>query len=71
MGIQLNVFDPELSSMSMAKDHPGKYPGIVVRVAGYCSYFDDLSDSEKKELSTGRESRFLKSVNAGQDICRL
>jgi len=26
--------------------NPGKYPGLVVRVAGYCAYFDDLPDSD-------------------------
>ncbi|MGM0452700.1 MAG: glycine radical domain-containing protein [Thermodesulfobacteriota bacterium] len=33
-----------------ARAHPGKYPDIVVRVAGFCAYFDDLPDSVKKEI---------------------
>lgn len=48
MEMQLNVFDPEV--LADARLHPGKYPGIVVRVAGYCAYFDDLPDSVKDEI---------------------
>lgn len=48
MEIQLNVLDADM--LKDAKDHPGKYPGIVVRVAGYCAYFDDLPDSVKAEI---------------------
>jgi formate C-acetyltransferase len=33
-----------------ARCNPGKYPGIVVRVAGYCAYFDDLPESAKLEI---------------------
>lgn len=48
MEVQLNVLDPEL--LVDARLHPGKYPGLVVRVAGYCAYFDDLPDSSKQEI---------------------
>jgi formate C-acetyltransferase len=53
MEIQLNVLDPDM--LKDAREHPGKYPGIVVRVAGYCAYFDDLPDSVKAEI-IGRNS---------------
>jgi formate C-acetyltransferase len=33
-----------------ARSHPGRYPGIVVRVAGYCAYFDELPDTVKDEI---------------------
>jgi formate C-acetyltransferase len=36
--------------MEDARFHPGKYPGLVVRVAGYCAYFDDLPDASKAEI---------------------
>lgn len=48
MEMQLNVLDPEM--LQDARANPGKYPGLVVRVAGYCAYFDDLPDSVKQEI---------------------
>ncbi len=48
MEMQLNVLDPEI--LQDAKNNPGKHPGIVVRVAGYCAYFDDLPDTVKQEI---------------------
>jgi formate C-acetyltransferase len=48
MEIQLNVLDPD--TLEDARAHPGKYPELVVRVAGYCAYFDDLPDSSKEEI---------------------
>jgi len=48
MEMQLNVFDPDM--LEDAKENPGKYPGIVVRVAGYCAYFDDLPNTVKEEI---------------------
>jgi formate C-acetyltransferase len=48
MEMQLNVLDPDM--LTDAKNNPGKHPGIVVRVAGYCAYFDDLPDTVKQEI---------------------
>jgi pyruvate formate-lyase/glycerol dehydratase family glycyl radical enzyme len=48
MELQLNVLDPDV--LMDARSHPGKYPGIVVRVAGYCAYFDELPDTVKDEI---------------------
>ena len=48
MEMQFNILDPEM--MEDARLHPGKYPGLVVRVAGYCAYFDDLPDASKAEI---------------------
>ncbi len=48
MEVQFNVLDPEV--LKDARRNPGKYPGLVVRVAGYCAYFDDLPDSVKDEI---------------------
>lgn len=45
---QLNVVDHK--TLEDARKHPGKYPDLLVRVAGYCAYFDDLPDSVKKEI---------------------
>ena len=48
MEIQFNVLDPEI--LEDARSHPGRHPELVVRVAGYCAYFDDLPDSSKAEI---------------------
>ena len=48
MQMQLNVLDAD--TLEDSRRNPGKYPGLVVRVAGYCAYFDDLPDSVKGEI---------------------
>jgi len=48
MELQVNVLDP--LQLEDARAHPGKYPELVVRVAGYCAYFDDLPDVVKQEI---------------------
>jgi len=48
MEVQLNVLDPD--TLEDALRHPGKYPELVVRVAGYCAYFDDLPRDAKVEI---------------------
>jgi len=48
MEVQFNILDPE--ELVQAKNNPGMYPGLVVRVAGYCAYFDDLPDIVKDEI---------------------
>ncbi|HEY5526206.1 MAG TPA: pyruvate formate lyase family protein [Candidatus Anoxymicrobiaceae bacterium] len=48
MEVQFNVLDPEM--LEDARANPGKYPDLVVRVAGYCAYFDDLPDASKAEI---------------------
>jgi pyruvate formate-lyase/glycerol dehydratase family glycyl radical enzyme len=48
MEMQMNVLDPDM--LEDARSHPGKYPELVVRVAGYCARFDDLPDSAKQEI---------------------
>jgi pyruvate formate-lyase/glycerol dehydratase family glycyl radical enzyme len=46
MQFQPNVIDRQI--LLDAYDHPEKYPHLLVRVAGYCSYFNDISDDLKK-----------------------
>jgi len=48
MEVQFNVHDPAM--LEDAYRHPGKYPGLVMRVAGYCAYFDDLPVPSKLEI---------------------
>ncbi|MBF0119096.1 MAG: radical SAM protein [Desulfobacterales bacterium] len=46
MQFQPNVINREI--LLDAYNNPGKYPYLLVRVAGYCAYFNDLSDELKK-----------------------
>jgi pyruvate formate-lyase/glycerol dehydratase family glycyl radical enzyme len=48
MQLQVNVLGPEI--LCEARDNPGRYPGLLVRVSGYSAYFDDLSPAMKQEL---------------------
>lgn len=48
MQMQVNVLDPKI--LIEARDHPGRYPGLLVRVSGYSAYFDDLSPEMKQEI---------------------
>ena len=48
MQVQFNVVDPAI--LINAKEHPGQYVGLVVRVSGYSAYFNDLTESMKDEL---------------------
>lgn len=48
MQFQPNVFSRE--TLLDAYKHPEKYPNLLVRIAGYCAYFNDLSDDLKLEI---------------------
>ncbi len=48
MQMQVNVYDTAL--LIEARDNPGRYPGLLVRVSGYSAYFDDLSPEMKEEM---------------------
>lgn len=48
MQMQVNVLDPAI--LIEARDHPGRYPGLLVRVSGYSAYFDDLSPEIQQEI---------------------
>lgn len=48
MQVQVNILDAE--TLKAAKKDPSSYPGIVVRVAGYCAYFNDLQPDVQDEI---------------------
>ena len=48
MELQINVQDA--AQLRMAKENPALYPGLMVRVSGYCSYFCDLSPEVQEEI---------------------
>lgn len=61
MEIQFNILDPE--ELVRARNNPGMYPGLVVRVAGYCAYFDDLPEIVKDEIISRTRLSFASSGN--------
>lgn len=48
MQVQANVLDSNV--LRAAKKDPAAWPGIVVRVAGYCAYFNDLCPQVQDEI---------------------
>jgi len=48
MQVQPNVLDA--ATLEAARRNPCAYPGIVVRVAGYCAYFKDLQPEVQEEI---------------------
>lgn len=48
MQLQVNVLDGEV--LRRAKADPAAHPGLVVRVAGYCAYFNDLAPEVQDEI---------------------
>ena len=46
--IQLNVLDK--ATLIDAKQHPEKYPNLIVRVWGFSAYFNDLPEEYKDNL---------------------
>lgn len=46
--MQLNVLDKD--TLIDAKEHPEKYPNLIVRVWGFSAYFNDLPESYKDNL---------------------
>jgi formate C-acetyltransferase len=48
MQVQVNLLDPD--QLEAARDHPERYPWLLVRVSGYSAYFNDLSPEMKQEI---------------------
>jgi len=48
MQVQVNVLDADM--LRAARDDPTVCPDLVVRVAGYCVYFNDLQPAVKDEI---------------------
>lgn len=51
--VQFNIMSYEM--LLDAKEHPDKYPDLLVRVSGYSAYFKDLNDAMKEEIITRTE----------------
>jgi len=49
-GMQLQINVQDAAQLRMAKANPSLYPGLMVRVSGYCSYFCDLSPEVQEEI---------------------
>lgn len=50
MQVQYNIHSYE--TLQEAREHPEKYPELIVRVSGYSAYFNDLNEAMKHELIT-------------------
>jgi formate C-acetyltransferase len=50
MQVQFNLHTYE--TLIDAKNHPEKYPDLIVRVSGYSAFFKDLNEAMKDELIT-------------------
>ena len=48
MQVQANVLDADM--LREARKDPKAHPGLVVRVAGYCAYFNDLQPDVQDEI---------------------
>ncbi|NOY69633.1 MAG: hypothetical protein GXP53_09125 [Deltaproteobacteria bacterium] len=48
MQVQVNVLDAD--TLRAARRDPSAHPGLVVRVAGYCAYFNDLQPTVQEEI---------------------
>jgi len=48
MQLQVNVLDSR--QLRLAKNDPTACAGLVVRVAGYCAYFNDLEPAIQQEI---------------------
>lgn len=48
MQVQVNVLDADM--LREARRDPSAHPGLVVRVAGYCAYFNDLQPDVQDEI---------------------
>jgi formate C-acetyltransferase len=48
--IQFNIMT--YKDLLDARDHPEKYPDLLVRVSGYSAYFKDLNEAMKQEIIT-------------------
>ena len=52
--IQFNILNKE--SLLEAQKNPEKYRDLVVRIAGYCAYFVDLTPAQQAEIIARTES---------------
>lgn len=48
MQIQTNVLDAAV--LQEARDHPERHPHLLVRISGYCAYFNDLTPEMQDEV---------------------
>jgi formate C-acetyltransferase len=53
--IQFNILNKH--TLLEAQKNPEKYRDLVVRIAGYCAYFVDLTPSQQNELIARTEEQ--------------
>ena len=55
MGVQLQLNIVDEKTLLDAQEHPENYQNLIVRVGGYCEYFNNLD----KKLQTQKSKGFL------------
>jgi len=66
MQLQVNVLDA--AQLRAAKADPSAYPGLLVRVSGYCAYFRDLSPAVQEEIIEAHGARPLNGQSKGTGL---
>ena len=49
-GLQIQTTIADQEALKQALAEPDKYPNLMIRIGGYCEYFNRLSDELKKEV---------------------
>jgi formate C-acetyltransferase len=49
-GMQVQYIIQDAETLIDAKEHPEKYPDLMVRISGYTAYFNDLNEHMKDEI---------------------
>jgi formate C-acetyltransferase len=58
--IQFNILNKQ--TLREAQKNPEKYRDLVVRIAGYCAYFVDLSPAVQAEIIARTEQQMVKTL---------
>ena len=57
-GMQVQYIIHDAKTLKDARNHPEKYPDLMVRISGYTAYFNDLNEFMKEEIIERAEINF-------------
>jgi formate C-acetyltransferase len=60
MQVQTNVLDA--AALLEARVHPERHPNLLVRISGYCAYFNDLTPEMQDEVIRRSDHRIGHAV---------
>jgi len=58
--IQVNILNKQ--TLREAQKNPEKYRALLVRIAGYCAYFGDLTPAQQAEIIPRTEQQMVKTL---------